>query len=150
MPNTLQTFLAAATQKAADDLVATVESLPEDRRGWSPSDKGRTALDQVAECAILNGGTADIIASRTFPPGFDYQSFQRAKTELAQDWNNLKALLQANTTRVIAAIQSVPDDALEIQIDMPWGKMSLAEILAYPYWNMSYHQGQTYYIGSIA
>ena len=45
MSNTLQEFLATATQKAADDLDAAFLRLPEEKRAWSPDGKARTALD---------------------------------------------------------------------------------------------------------
>jgi len=32
---------------------------------------------------------------------------------------------------------------------MKAGNQSLAEVMAYPYWNMSYHQGQINYIASL-
>jgi|SRR5579883_2282332 len=150
MPNELQNFLAAATKKAADDLIAAIERLPEEKRNWKPLDKGRSALDQAAECAILNGATAQVIQNRAWQEGFDFQEFERAKEELAGDWNRLKALLEENAAKAVSAIQNVPDDALTTSVAMPWGNMTLAQIISYPFWNMSYHEGQTNYIASIA
>ncbi len=149
MPNALQTFLAAATQKAADSLIAAVENLPEDKRGWRPFDKGRSALDQAAECAILNGTTAELLVNRAWPEEYSMDAFQRRKEELAQDWNRLKALLLESTTQFIGVMQAVPEGDMDVQIALRWGPTSLAEIMAYPYWNMSYHEGQTNYIASM-
>src|SRR5579862_2400619 len=97
MPNTLQEFLTASTEKALTELIAAVEALPEAQRSWSPADKGRTALDQAAECAILNGSTAQVIASRSWVIGSDFERFLKDKAELAQDWDRIKTLLQENT-----------------------------------------------------
>ncbi|HZP84342.1 MAG TPA: DinB family protein [Chthonomonadaceae bacterium] len=149
MPHTLQDFLADATQKAAADLEAALLRLPEDKRNWSPEGEARTALDMVAECAILNGTTADMIHTRTFPADFDYAKFGKAKTQLAQDWNALRSLLQENTARAIEAIRTVPDEAVGIEVAMPWGPTTLARIMAYPYWNMGYHEGQINYLASM-
>ena len=66
MPKTLQDYLTTATQKASADLAAALLRLPEDKRGWSPGEKSRAALDQVAECAILNEYTAELIQTRTW------------------------------------------------------------------------------------
>ena len=149
MSNTLQEFFADATQKAADDLVAALVRIPEDKRHWSPEDKARTALDQVAECAILNGYTADLIQTRRWQSeGFD--RFMASKAQAAaQNWEELEALLQENTRAVCGAIRAVPDEALQDPIEMPWRTQTLAEIIAYPYWNMTYHQGQINYIASM-
>lgn len=149
MASSVQTFLAAAAQKAAGDLIAAVEALPERTRFFRPSDRGRSALDQAAECALLNGTVAGIIASRAYPADYSMEAYEREKADLAQDWPRTKALLQENTAKVVEAIRGVPDDALEQQIQMPWGPMTLSEIIAYPYWNMTYHLGQTNYIHSI-
>ena len=149
MSITLQEFLARAAEKAAADLEAAVLRLPEDKRGWSPMGDARTALDQAAECAILNGSTADLIQSRTWTWSGDFSEFQRAKTELAQDWESLRSLLQTNTAKVMEVIRAIPDDDLSIEIELPWGPTSLAQIASYPYWNMAYHEGQTNYIASM-
>ncbi len=149
MPQEAQRFIAAATQKVAKELIDAVEQLPEDKRGWKPYDKGRSALDQAAECAILNGETARVMESRAWPENYNFEEFERKKAELAQDWNRVKALLEENTAKVVAVIQSIPDDALSVSVPMPWGPMTLSDIMTYPCWNMSYHEGQTNYIASL-
>jgi uncharacterized damage-inducible protein DinB len=149
MPSTLQDFLSAATQKAADDLAAAVLRLPEDKRGWSPDGKARPALDQMAECAVLNGYTADLIQTQIWQDN-RFDEFFREKAEAAaQDWETLHARLRENAGRVAAAIAAVPDDALGREIKTPWGSQTLAGIMSYPYWNMTYHQGQINYIASL-
>lgn len=149
MPNTLQDFLSTATQKMEEELVTAFLHLPEEKRAWSPAETARTALDQMAECAILNGYTADLIQSRTWP-NRAMEIFFRDKAELcAQGWEQIHTLLQENTRKVIAEIRAFPEEALKDEVTMPWGNQTLAEILAYPYWNMSYHLGQINYIASI-
>lgn len=149
MPDSLQTFLATTTQKAAEELATAFQRLPEDKHNWSPDEKARTALDLVAECAILNGYTAELIQSRTWTMN-DFNVFIQAKAELvAQGWEAVHALLQENTPKAIAAIAATPEEDLNIEIAMPWGSQTLAEVIAYPYWNMTYHLGQTNYIASI-
>lgn len=148
MPDTLQEFLATATQDGAASLETALLRLPEEKRHWSPMGKARTALDMVAECAILNDIT-ELAQSRKFPTDFDFAALERAKAELAQDWNALRSLLHANTARAVAAIRSVPDEDLNVPIALPWGDSTLAQILAYPYWNMSYHEAQINYLASM-
>jgi hypothetical protein len=149
VPNSLQEFLTNVTQKAAADLETALLRLPDDKRNVSPMGDARTALDMVAECAILNGTTGDIIKNLTFPADFDYSAFVRAKAEISQDWNALQSLLRENTSRAIAAIGTVADEDLGIEVQMPWGPLTLAQVIAYPYWNMSYHEGQINYIASM-
>ena len=61
MSNTMQEFLATATQKQAENLIAAFERLPEDKRGWKPDEKARSASNQFAECALLAGYTAALL-----------------------------------------------------------------------------------------
>jgi uncharacterized damage-inducible protein DinB len=148
MPNTLQEFLATATQKAADDLTEALLRIPEDKRAWRPEDKGRSALDQVAECALLCGYTSELLQSRVWTMD-DFSIYTQEKDEAVKDWDKLSALLQENAKRVIGAIRAVPDADLADEIQMPWSKQTVAEIVSYSYWNMAYHQGQINYIASL-
>ena len=132
MPGTLQSYLVATTPKAADELIAAFLRIPEDRRGWSPEEKARTALDQVAECALLNGYTAEVIQKRKWPV-HGYEAFAQAKAEVvAGGWERIETLLRENTERVIAVISTVPDDALDAHVMMPWGKQTWEQRIAYP------------------
>ena len=148
MPNTVQEFLADATLKAATDLEAAVLRLPADKRGWSPMGEARTALDQVAECAMLNGGLADLLHTRTME-GFDFAEYERAKTALAQDSDAAVSALRENTAKAAGAIRAVPDADLGIEISLPWAPMTLRQIIAFPSWNMAYHEGQINYLASM-
>jgi uncharacterized damage-inducible protein DinB len=149
MSGSLQAFLIPATQKAAENLEAAFLRIPEDKRAWKPMDKARTALDQAAEIAILTGHTADLVAGRQWTMGSDFSAYEKAKAELSQDWPGIQALLKTNLAKMVAAIEAVPDADLPASIEMPWGPMTLAEIMAYPYWNMAYHEGQINYIASM-
>ena len=148
MPLTLQEFFATATQKAAADLKDALLRLPDDKHNYSPDETSRSALDQVAECAIINGYTADLITTRQWKQDAMTQ-FIQDKTALMQDEDKVMSLLEENAQKLMAVIRAVPDDALSVEIQLPWQTMTLAEVIAYPYWNMSYHQGQINYIASL-
>lgn len=147
MTGTLQTYLTTATQTACDDLITAFEKLPEDKRDWSPGGDARTAVDMIAECVMLTD-LSEIIKTRTFT--YDMAAYEPNKAALAKtDWPTLKAALQDATTKAIATIQTVPDKDLDIEVQMPWGPMSIARIIINGYWNMSYHEAQINYIASI-
>ena len=147
MPNNLQDFLADAAEKASADLVTAFLRLPQDRRSWSPADTARSALDQMAECALLNGASADLMQTRRWNHDYPYERLH-AQT-MAAGWEHLRALLKENTERAAAVIRAVPDDALDAEVALPGETQTLAQVLAFPYWNMSYHQGQINYMASI-
>jgi hypothetical protein len=149
MSNKLQNFLANAAIKAASDLEVALMRLPEDKRDWSAQGDARSALDLVAECAILNGSTAELIKARQFPPDYDMAGYMAEKEALTKDWAALQSLLHQNTARVVAAIRAVPEDDLAAEVTMPWGPMTMEQVISYPHWNMSYHEGQINYIASM-
>ena len=149
MKPTVQEFFATLTEKATADLQTALDRIPEDKRAWSPAEKSRTAMDQFAECAILNGSTAKLLKDRTWDGQAAMDAFFKQKEELANDYAGAKALLAENMPKLVAAIRALTDDDLAVSVDMPWGPMTLGQIMTYPYWNMSYHEGQINYIASM-
>ncbi len=146
MSLTLQQFFADGARKAAEDLEAAVLRIPEDKRAWSPMGDARTALDQAAECAILCGSTAKLIQTRSWDSLGSMDEYFQKKAELAKDWGQIQATLKENSAKVADTIRGVPDADLGVEIAMPWGPMTIAQVISYPYWNMSYHLGQINYI----
>lgn len=151
MATSIQQHLVRITPKAAEDLMAAFLRLPEDKRAWSPMGDARTAIDQMSEIAILNGRTDELIHTKQF--GADFASamgdFQRLKSELSEDWPRLKSMLEENTAKVVETIGKVPDSELSAEVEMPWGAMTIEQIIGYPHWNMCYHEGQINYLASM-
>ena len=139
MPLSLQNFLAAATIQAAVDLEEALLRLPEEKRSWKSSEQSRSALDQVAECAIMNEKVIDMIRIQVFPANYAYIEYQQQIAGLCSDWPALQNLLHKNAAKVADVIRAVSDDDLEAQSDS----------MNYPYWNMTYHIGQINYIASM-
>lgn len=149
MPDSVQNFLAAQAIKAAADLETALLRLPSDKRAWSAGGTARGALDMVAELAILNGTTAEAIEARAFPADFDFPAYTRDKDELSGDWGRLQPMLHANAARVARAIQAIGDEELSVEVQTPFGPMTLTQLASYPYWNAIYHEGQINFIASI-
>lgn len=150
MSTPLHLFLARVTAKSAEDLAEAFLRLPEDKRNWSPMGDARTALDQVAEVAILNGNTADLLKGRQFGGGDFMPAYMEAKAKLvAEGWEAVKQLLETNSAKAVAAIEGVPADDLQSSVEMPWGPMTVEQIMSYPYWNACYHEGQINYIATM-
>lgn len=145
----LQDFLAASIPKATADLEAALLRLPEDKRLWSAGGSARNALDMVAEVAVLNGDTAQMIQTRSGLANFSLEELMRRKAALHDDWPALKALLDENTAKVVEEIRALPDEELETSVQMPWGPMTMTQIISYPYWNACYHEGQINFIASM-
>lgn len=149
MAGPLQEYLAGAAERAAADLETALLGLPEDRRGWSPMGGARTALDMVAECAVLHATIAGILRDHAFPADFDMAAYQKAKDDLARDGAVLLAALRDATAAAAAAIRAVPDADLPIEFASPFGPMTVSQVIAYPFWNACYHEGQINYLSAM-
>jgi hypothetical protein len=142
-----QDYISKLTLKAADELLEAYNNIPEDKRSWSPMDAGRSAVDQLAECAMLGDKTAGTIV--THEVNLDFGAYYAQKAALTEEPAKAIALFEEMKPKILAAIAAVPDNDLEVTVQFPWGPMTLSDIIAYPYWNMSYHTGQINYIASL-
>jgi hypothetical protein len=151
---TVSEFVAEATETRAKAFLETYRRLPEPLRKWRPLDKGRSAADQFAECALLNLETAKLIESGQWPTDADGKmsvsiggnDLETLKAELIETGDHMLEVFERNFAVLIAVLQSVSEDRLSEEIMLPWGPQTLAQIITYPLWNMSYHEGQINYI----
>jgi hypothetical protein len=149
MPTVLA-LAAELTRQAARDLERVIRAMPPDRLTWSPPEGGRTALDQLQECAILNYWNSDIMETRAVPP-LDWDRYNRMKA----DYDTVdKALvgLQAGAEVLVAALETFDPEHLDDTIVLPFGgglTRSLAMVALLSYWNMTYHLGQMNYIQTL-
>lgn len=148
MPKSIPEYVAEKTEQAALDLLAAAQEVPEDRRTWKPLDQGRSALDQLSECALLNRYTAIVIENRGWPDD-GFANYRTDKAEMEKDWDTAAAALKESLPALLAAIRAFPEDQLAVEISTAFGPMTLEKNLSYPWWNMSYHQGQITYIAML-
>jgi len=127
--------------------------MPEDKINWSVEGASRTMLDIFQEVAQSPLYSIPIIESRSCPP-WDPEAFGKLKEERAQ-WNTIdkcEAVFKENLEKLYSVIREFPDDELSLEIDLPFVpdlRRSLADIMSYPYWNISYHQGQACFVQTL-
>jgi len=145
-------MLASRLRSAADQLERAIEKMPADKVVWEPEIggfKGRSALDQVLECAYVNGWGASIFKDRNIPP-FDSEDYQR---EVAKRSSAAEAVawLTETTAALSAAIAAFPESQWATMTTNPFTQepQSWAEQADLFYWNMVYHQGQINYIQTL-
>jgi hypothetical protein len=116
---------------------------------WSPLDKGRTAVNQVGECALIAGMTAKMIEAKAMPP-VDMSKFGEAVAEIATSAENVLSLLATNVDALCAAVAAMTEADHAVSVTMPWGQsMTLTEVAMLNYWNNTYHEGQINYIATL-
>lgn len=144
----LSQFLAARLRASANALATAAQKMPDERLKWHPETEGnlgRDALDQLVECAYLNGWAATAFKNRALPP-FDEKDYKEQKD--AHRNRGAIVWLTESTEALASAVASFPESQLGQTITNPFtGKpMSWAEFADFFYWNNVYHEGQINYI----
>ena len=115
---------------------------------WSPLDKGRTAVDQIAECALITDWVAQTLENCALV-SMDWEGYGAAKSALDTPEKALAALKPA-TERCIAALRQLPSEKAGDVVELPWGeKYTLGELANIVWWNNTYHDGQICYIQTL-
>jgi hypothetical protein len=141
------TTAAYLIEQSYADLLGAAEKLG-DKITWSPNDKGRTALDQVAECIVI-GNMLLALLEGTTPLAYKPDVFQAAKDEINTS-DKAIVLCKATAEKLTALIQLQTAEQLNTIVDTPFGPRSLIRLLMLIYWNNGYHEGQINYIATLA
>lgn len=147
---TIQQLAAKMNRNVAEQLIRNAQAMPPEKALWSPLDLGRSALSQVAECAVIAGFSVQTLSARAVPP-FDPAEFGAMMAQFDTLDKAIEAL-QASTERLVEAIEAFPSEELDTLVTMPYASepMSWAEVmLGGHYWNTVYHIGQIAYIQTL-
>ncbi len=146
----VQYVAAKFIEKAAQDLVATIRAMPEEKALWQPEPSARTALDQLVECSLANIMWANILRAKVhavLPEGVAercYDSLDTVDKAVERLLASAEALsetiraLEPAELREVIAIPGKPEEGRPV-----------AECCFHPYWNMVYHQGQIAYLQTL-
>ena len=124
-----------------ENLWRTVKATPEDKMEWAPAPDARTARALLEEIVMTTGFSTGLIVTGAMGPMDDAPADSPKKT-LAQ----LEAEHRAASIELLKTIKEFPDARLQETVDLPWGTMTMLQIIWYPYWNLMYHWGQIAYI----
>ncbi len=144
-------FLAMRLRNAADALHAACERMPDERLLWKPDPEGhagRSALEQVCECAYLNQWGAAIFRSHALVP-FDRADYEQ-QIQARCNRDALFWLLEASNA-LAQAVAGFPAGQWGAALTHPLTHqpVSWAELADFFYWNTVYHEGQVNYIQTL-
>lgn len=144
-----QDQMVTMTENALKALLVAVKAMPADKLEWKVEGSARSALDQLQEVAQSLLYSIPMLNQRKAE--WDMEKFQSLVAERKQ-WETVEqceAKMWANFGTYKAVALAFPDSDLSETIWLPFGKgfeSTLAEILAYPYWNAVYHLGAINFI----
>ena len=147
MASALQLVAAERTRKGAIDLVQLLQAMPTERLHWKPLSRGRSAMEQVIECVLVNKKWALTLrlGAYTRVPAETVEQLQSR----CADNSRLSQLLQETADELAVIILSLPAEQLNGRITAPFGTYSVADCCLLGYWNMVYHEGQINYIQTL-
>ena len=143
------------TKGATEAIFAAARKMPEDKVTWKPLDEGRSALEQLRECAMSPNWFAPILAHKAMPE-FKEEDMAKAQ-QLQASWNSIDDCEKAckeHSENLYQIIRDFPESELSKVIHLPFGSeggfdASLAEVAMFQYWNLTYHWGQINYIQTL-
>ena len=145
-----QELLIHLTEGQMKSLFRAARSLPADKLAWKPAPGARSALDQLQEVATALDQFWAIYTERKID--FDEAKFAKWVEDRSKitSLDELERLTNEGTKKLCDFIRTVPDSAWTEPVQLPFpGEFTMADVLAYHYWNASYHEGQINYIGSL-
>jgi len=142
----LQDQVVRLTQRALDDVIRAAEAVPGDKLDWVPMGLARSVLHQMQEIAVSGQWFVPILRDRAVPE-FNEHALRESRRLMAANDTLEKCIASARegTSELCQTIASVPTDALEEELVLPFGggtRMTMADILMLHHNNMVYHLGQ--------
>lgn len=143
-------LLIHLTERQVDSLFRAARSLPEDKLDWKPAPDSRSALNQLQEVAtaIDRFWKAQTDRKIEWSPE-DYQNWMEERSKIT-NLDDLERRTRESIQRWKTFVEGVSEGDLPQPVELPFpGSFTLADVLVYHYWNMSYHEGQINYIRSL-
>ncbi|MEM9858012.1 MAG: DinB family protein [Bacteroidota bacterium] len=143
------TLFAQDNQKARDQIMGLIgfyaervsqlaEAIPEDKYGYQPSDKVRTAGEAVMHVASANYWLSMKMGAE-LPSGMDLMTFEKSVTGK----ENIKAELVKSYEFLAASAKAVKDDQLLEAVEFPGGMpMNKRGVMLIALSHVSEHMGQ--------
>jgi uncharacterized damage-inducible protein DinB len=145
-----QELLVKLTEKQIDRIFRIARTLPEDKLDWSPAPGARSALCQLQEVATALPEFWAAFSERKLDWNQEKMTAWLEERKKITSIDELEKVAKENTAKLLELIRNTPEGELSAPVQMPFpGDFDLAEILAYHYWNASYHEGQIMYISSL-
>ena len=141
-----QDEIVRITQKALDDVCRAALAIPEDKQDWMPMGAARSVLNQMQEIAVAATWFLDIIQDLriTREPERDIDEMMNRAREIKTIGECVESA-RKTTSELCRAISTFPDEALDVEVTLPFGAgqmASMADMLYMHAWNLTYHLGQ--------
>lgn len=137
--------------RAKDRLAKGLTSTPDDKINWSPSSTARTPTELVAHGAMSIEGMQRWLAGEPFP--FEsmaaLDAFCRTEEKKFTTREQALSLLEENTEKFLAFLDSLSQDTLGSTFETPMGSFPMMSALTFPADHLRCHAAQLEYVQTI-
>lgn len=147
---TTKEFILKEIERSMNDLFRSARAMSDEQLNLKVGEGCRSALELLQECAQSLKWPAGLLGDEG-ASSFTPEAFQKAMEERAS-WKSAADCEQAarsNFKEAAEFIGGYDDSDLDREIDLPFApdlRLSVAQILGSPAWNMNYHLGQINFI----
>lgn len=150
----LQDYIIETTKEAEQSLMRAARAMPEDKLDWKVEGNGRSALEQLQECAQAPLWFTSIVQNFENPPSFDEEQFAQMQQQ-RKAWDTIdkcEAAMKEHSAALYKAIKAIPEGQLAKTNEFafaPGKQFSMANMMFGHYWNLTYHIGQINFIQTL-
>lgn len=147
---TIRNFVASLIREEATSLAGQAERMTDQQLAWSPvvnGHLGRSAANQIAECAYINQWCAEGLRARAVSE-LDHAALASAEQSGGR---HSVAALTASADALAGVLEVLSDDDIGGTLRDPFAQREItwADFAMIAYWNMVYHHGQICYIQTL-
>jgi len=139
--------LVTLSQSSADALMKGLRFVPQEKRDWKPAPTAWSAHEVVAHLSYWTTYFTKAVKGETLTPP-DEASW-RASTKELKEAAQAEKLVERVHQEFVAAVKGLSDKDLAREVELPWGKETVASAVGGNFWHVTYHQGQLNYIQTL-
>ncbi len=148
----LQDHMIEAIRNAQAEAFRYAKAVPDDRLEWTPLEKGQSVLSMTRELAKTPDWAYYVLTGAQPENPETAEADQKAEMESWKNVSECEAACLEKLERLFALYRAMPDSQLSETKWLPFNggrDHTYAELLEYPRWNFTYHQGQIAYIQTL-
>jgi len=149
----MESLVAACKESAVggmEVLLKTFSFVPDDKLIWTPTPSAKSAIRIAAHTALYAGRFARMIKDRKLPASdnlAEWLARVNAEEAAITSRTEMESVFRKGTDEVIAALDSVPPDAIGTSLDTGLGwSMSMTFLMNLPGLHAMAHSGQIDYL----
>jgi uncharacterized damage-inducible protein DinB len=136
--------LAHHAEWVANSLANAISYVPKGKQSWKPAATTRSAQDILAHATYWNLYFTRLLQGQE-PLSASEEAWTGSTKEL-KDSEQARKLAEQSGKDFVAAIGRLSDRDLTREVELPWGRRTLYQVVLDNYWHLTYHFGQLCYI----